>query len=242
MVQKLWPMLNFFWSRSQSSSRSHVKIFCVIVKLLSQGIYMPNMKALSQLVQKLWPMLKFSNKQTNQQTDRAKTICPRYCYRGHKKAKVVILVYDMSSGPVLHYYQVSLKYSNESSTYIADTKSMHNQCQIYQKEITAKVRKAELSFLLGTHCTVLFYSSTRYHQNILKGIPFTEQTRNLFQTKQRKTTPKVRKRELSFLYATGRLVLFYISTKYHKNIPKGFWLKEWTQNQWIITVKHKKGR
>ena len=32
--------------------------------------------------------------------------------------------------------------------------------------------------------------------------------------------PKARKAELSFLYDTG-LVLFYISTKYHKNIPKG---------------------
>ena len=32
--------------------------------------------------------------------------------------------------------------------------------------------------------------------------------------------PKVRKAELSFLYATGRLDLFYISTKYHQNIPK----------------------
>ena len=34
-------------------------------------------------------------------------------------------------------------------------------------------------------------------------------------------TSKVRKAELSFLYATSPLVLFYISTKYHKNIPKG---------------------
>ena len=34
------------------------------------------------------------------------------------------------------------------------------------------------------------------------------------------------------------LVLFYISTKYHNNIPKGLWLTEWTQNQWIITVKY----
>ena len=71
-----------------------------------------------------------------------------------KKAEVVILVRDMSSGPVLHYYQISSKYSKECSTYcrlvlffittkyhqnipksvrlsyIADTKSMHNQCQI----------------------------------------------------------------------------------------------------------------
>ena len=34
-------------------------------------------------------------------------------------------------------------------------------------------------------------------------------------------TSKVRKSELSFLYATRRLVLFYLSTKYHKNVPKG---------------------
>ena len=33
--------------------------------------------------------------------------------------------------------------------------------------------------------------------------------------------PKVRKAELSFLYATCHLVLLYISTKYHKYIPKG---------------------
>ena len=47
-----------------------------------------------------------------------------------KKAEVVILVCDMSSGPVLHYYQVSSKYSKVCSTYIADIKSMMNQCQI----------------------------------------------------------------------------------------------------------------
>ena len=46
------------------------------------------------------------------------------------KAEVVIPVCDMSSGPVLHYYQVSSRYSKECSTYIANTKSMYNQCQI----------------------------------------------------------------------------------------------------------------
>ena len=53
---------------------------------------------------------------------------------------------------------------------------------------------------------------------------------NYCQTLQREIMPKVRKAELSFLYATCRLVLFYISTKYHKNIPKGLWLTERTQN------------
>ena len=39
--------------------------------------------------------------------------------------------------------------------------------------------------------------------------------------KNKGRSPKARKLELSFLYATRHLVLFYISTKYHKNIPKG---------------------
>ena len=98
------------------------------------------------------------------------------------------------------------------------------------REITSKVRKAELSFLYKTHCHVLFYISTKYHQNIPKGIRVTERTRNLFQTKQREITPKVRKPELSFLNATCHLVLFYISTKYYQNIPKGFQVTELTRS------------
>ena len=84
-----------------------------------------------------------------------------------------------------------------------------------------KVRKAELSFLYVTCRLVLFYISAKYHRKITKSIPDTEQTRNLFQTKQRVITPKVRKPELSFLYATRPLVMFYMSIKYHKNISKG---------------------
>ena len=47
-----------------------------------------------------------------------------------------------------------------------------------------KVRKPELSFLYATPYLIVFYISTKYHQNILKGIPVTEQTRNLYQTKE----------------------------------------------------------
>ena len=47
---------------------------------LLQETYMPNMKALSEMVKKLRPMLKLSN----QQIDRAKTVCPCYRYQGHK--------------------------------------------------------------------------------------------------------------------------------------------------------------
>ena len=49
--------------------------------------------------------------------------------------------------------------------------------------------------------------------------------------------PKVRKAELSFLYATRHLVLFYISTKYHQNIPKGIRVTELTRNQFKNKTK-----
>ena len=39
-----------------------------------------------------------------------------------KKGRVVILVRDTSSGPVLHFYQVSSKYSKGYSSYRADKK------------------------------------------------------------------------------------------------------------------------
>ena len=93
-----------------------------------------------------------------------------------------------------------------------------------------KVRKAELSFLYATHLLVLFYISAKYYRNILKGIRVTERTRNLFQIKQRVITPKVRKPELSILYVTCHLVLIYISTKYHQNIPKGIQVTKRTRS------------
>ena len=38
--------------------------------------------------------------------------------------------------------------------------------------------------------------------------------------------PKVRKAELSFLYETRRLILFYVSTKYNRNITKSIQIAE----------------
>ena len=48
---KVMNNVNFF--KVGHRSRSQVKIFCISWKPLSQGIYMPNIKALSQTVQKL---------------------------------------------------------------------------------------------------------------------------------------------------------------------------------------------
>ena len=90
-----------------------------------------------------------------------------------KKGRVVILVCDTPSGPALYFCQVPLKYSKGYSSYRVGI----NFFQIKQRVITPKVRKAELSFLYKTSRLVLFYISTKYHQNIPKGIQVTEQTR-----------------------------------------------------------------
>ena len=44
-----------------------------------------------------------------------------------KEGRVVILVWDTSSGPVLHFCQVPLKYSKGYSSYRADEKSISNK-------------------------------------------------------------------------------------------------------------------
>ena len=85
----------------------------------------------------------------------------------------------------------------------------------------AKSKKGRLVILKRDTLSGPVLHSCQVPSNIPTGIPVTEQERNLFQTKQREIAPKVRKPVLSFLYVTYHLVLFYISTKYHKNIPQG---------------------
>ena len=79
------------------------------------------------------------------------------------KGRVVILVPDTSSGPVLHFCQVPSKYSKGYLSYRVDTKSFF---QRKQKVLTPKVRKPELSILYATCHLILIYISTKYHQNI----------------------------------------------------------------------------
>ena len=78
-----------------------------------------------------------------------------------------------------------------------------------------------MSFLYATHPLVPFYIFTKYYQNILKGIRVTEGTPNAFQIKQRVISPKVRKPELSFLYACDTsscpdLHFYQVLSKYSK--------------------------
>ena len=99
-----------------------------------------------------------------------------------------------------------------------------------QGEITQKVWKRELSFLYATHCHDLFYINVKYHDYISKGIQVTERTRICIKSIKGEITKKVLKRGLSFLYATHRHDLFYITVKYHQNIPNGIQVIERTRN------------
>ena len=68
---------------------------------------------------------------------------------------------------------------------------------------------------------------------------------------QRGDTHKVLKRELLFLYATHRHGVFYITLKYHQNIPKGIQVIErarkclltdgQTPGSWLYPPNHSVG-
>ena len=61
-----------------------------------------------------------------------------------KKGRVVILVWDMSSGPVLHFCQVPSKYSKGYSSYRPDEKSISSKT----KKDISKSKKARVVILV----------------------------------------------------------------------------------------------
>ena len=75
-----------------------------------------------------------------------------------RKGRVVILVRNTLSCPVLHVNQIPSKYSKGYSSNRADIKSIS---KTKQRAITPKVRKPELSFLYMKHHLVRFYISTK---------------------------------------------------------------------------------
>ena len=95
---------------------------------------------------------------------------------------------------------------------------MDYHCQIKQREITPKVRKAELSFLYATRRLVLFYISAKYHRNIPKGIRVTERTRNFFSNKTKGDNSKSKKARIVNLVcdtsSRPNLHFYQVSSKY----------------------------
>ena len=131
------------------------------------------------------------------------------------KARVVILLRDTLSWPVLHSCEVSWLYSKGYSSYRADTKLHLKWSRGNNSEkMTARIA-------IATHCLDLFYITIKYHQNIPNSFQVMEMTGNCIWNNQGKITQKVWKLELSFLYVTHRHDLFYITVKCHDYIPKG---------------------
>ena len=97
-----------------------------------------------------------------------------------KKARIVILVDDTSSHPVLHFYQILWKYSEGYLSYRADMKSVS---KTKHREITVKVRKPEMLLLHTTHWST-FLLSTIFLPSIIKifqmGIWLTEMTQKQY--------------------------------------------------------------
>ena len=70
--------------------------------------------------------------------------------------RVVILVRNVSSSPVLHLYQASSEYS---VGYLCDRADTRNQIKIQEGELTPKVNNRGLDFILG-----------KFHKNWVKTV------------------------------------------------------------------------
>ena len=79
-----------------------------------------------------------------------------------KKCRVVNFLHDMSSCPVLHFYQIPSKYPEGCRHKIKFTNKTKGE--------SFNSRKLELSFLYMTSHLILFYISTKYYKNIPKSI------------------------------------------------------------------------
>ena len=104
-------------------------------------------------------------------------------------------------------------------TYRADTISMDNHCQIQQREITPKVRKAELLFLYATRRLVLFYISTKYHKNTKGSLTYRADTKS-FSNKTKGDNSKSKKAGVVNLVCDTSsrpdLHFYQVSSKYSK--------------------------
>ena len=80
-----------------------------------------------------------------------------------------------------------------------------------------------MPFLYATSHLILFYISAKYHKNILKGLWLTERTRNqwIISVKYNKErNAKSKKSRVVTLVRDTLSGLYYLSTKYHRKIPK----------------------
>ena len=148
--------------------------------------------------------------------------------------RVVSLVHDTSSRPVLQNSEVSWLYSKGFASYGMNMKlhlkpSRGNNSESMKRKVVILVRDTS---------SWLFYKTVKHHDYIPNGFQVMKRTWNCIWNHQGEITQKVWKWELSFLYVTHRHDLFYITVKYHDFIPKGIQVTERTQ---ICVKKHQRG-
>ena len=90
---------------------------------------------------------------------------------------------------------------------------------------------------------MMLYISMKFHENILNGFQVIEQSRLRDEQTVGKNnmspslsggdiiTTKLYRQELRFLCSARRLMMLYISLKFHENIMKGFQVIERTRNE-----------
>ena len=127
-------------------------------------------------------------------------------------------------------FYIAVKYHDNIPKGIQIIEQTRNCIWNHQGEITQKVGQQELPCLYATHCHDLFYITIKYHQNISNSFQAMERTQNCIWNHQGGLTQKVWKLELSFLYAAHRHDLFYITVKYHQNIPNRLKVMERPRN------------
>ena len=114
----------------------------------------------------------------------------------------MVLVHEPLSYCAFQLYEVSFNSFNGCQV----TERTRNSIANDQREITAKVSKAELWFLCMSHRLIVLRNCMKFHFFSLNGCQVTEWTRNSIANDQRKITPKISKAELWFLCMTHRLI------------------------------------
>ena len=84
-------------------------------------------------------------------------------------------------------------------------------------------------YFFSAYRLIIVYICTKFYENILEGNKVTERTRFSYQTFKRALFRKKMKMELRFFFFAHRLIVFYISTKFHENILDGIKLIERTR-------------
>ena len=96
-------------------------------------------------------------------------------------------------------------------------------CRISKGEKLQKcIEIRGIVFLCSARRLMMFYISMKFHENILNGFQIIEKTQNYHCRISKGNKSKMYRQELWFLCSLPRLVMLYISMKFHENVLNGF--------------------